>query len=128
MSKPILEQNDRFGQRLTLHLEMENGELFDANKYLRGLVKTQSLEAWNGRPEEFQKWIASQLANFAESQLKVRIWGHSTQPLKLFRLVWSPEGKEIDRVKARTIAEAKKQTPMPYRRFMGEVYAEEVQP
>jgi hypothetical protein len=71
-----MEQRDKFNQRLTLHLELENGEQAQPMIYLRGLLKTQSLEAWNGDQEEFQKWIAESMANYWK-RVQVRIWGHS---------------------------------------------------
>jgi hypothetical protein len=45
-------------------------------------------------------------------------------PLKTFNIVWSPEGRTIATVEARDAASAKKQTPAPYKRYMGEVYVE----
>jgi hypothetical protein len=42
-----------------------------------------------------------------------------------WKLVWAPEGKTIaEGVEARTARAAKKQAPMPYRRYSGEIYAE----
>jgi len=38
-------------------------------------------------------------------------------------LVWAPEGRIIAHVQARTSAEARLQAPLPYRRYLGEVYA-----
>jgi hypothetical protein len=46
--------------------------------------------------------------------------------MKTYKLVWSPEGKEIARVQAKSIKDAKRQTPMPWRQYLGEVYAEEI--
>lgn len=46
--------------------------------------------------------------------------------MKTFKLVWSPEGKEIARVQAKTIQQAKKKTPQPWKKYLGEVYAEEI--
>ena len=76
MSKPITEQLDQFEQRLTLHLELANGEQAQPMIYLRRLLKTQSLEAWNGRQDEFRDWIAGQMADYFK-RIEVRIWGHS---------------------------------------------------
>ena len=72
----IMEQRDRYNQRLTLHLELENGEQAKPQAYLNGLLKTQSLEAWNGRQEEFAEWIAASMAEYWK-RVNVRIWGHS---------------------------------------------------
>ncbi len=47
--------------------------------------------------------------------------------LKTFRLVWSPEGKTIATVQASCERAAKRKAPQPYRKFLGEIYAE-VQP
>lgn len=76
MSKPILEQRDQFNQRLTLSLELENGEQAQPMIYLRRLLATQSLEAWNGRQEEFAEWIALSMTEYWK-RVKVSIWGHS---------------------------------------------------
>lgn len=46
--------------------------------------------------------------------------------LKTFRLFWSPEGKCIGTVQADTEKAAIRKAPMPYRRYLGEIYAEEV--
>lgn len=45
---------------------------------------------------------------------------------KTYRLVWSPEGKEIARVVARTPRAAIRKAPKPYSRYRGEIYAEVV--
>ena len=75
MSKHIMEQRDRFNQRLTLHLEMDNGEAMNPQAYLKTLLKTQSLEGWNGRGDEFRDWIAAAMADYWK-RCNVRIWGH----------------------------------------------------
>ena len=46
--------------------------------------------------------------------------------MKTFDLYWSPEGRKIATVRARTMAAAIRKAPMPYRRFLGEIYAVEV--
>ena len=46
--------------------------------------------------------------------------------LKTFRLVWSPEGKTIATVQAIDASKAKRMAPMPYRKFLGEIYVEEI--
>lgn len=76
MKSHIVEQRDRFNQRLTLHLELENGEMAQPQLYLKGLLRTQSLEAWNGHQEEFQEWIAQSMAAYWK-RVQVKIWGHS---------------------------------------------------
>jgi hypothetical protein len=48
--------------------------------------------------------------------------------MKLFRLFWSPKGRQIATVKARTMRAAIRKAPMPYRRYLGEIYATEVVP
>lgn len=40
---------------------------------------------------------------------------------------WSPEGRKIATVQAKTEREAIRKAPMPYRRYLGEMYAQEVQ-
>jgi hypothetical protein len=46
--------------------------------------------------------------------------------LKSFHLYWSPEGKRIATVKAKDQRAAKRKAPKPYRKYLGEIYAEEV--
>ena len=46
--------------------------------------------------------------------------------MKTYNLYWSPEGRQIATVEARTMRAAIRKSPMPYRRFMGEIYAVEV--
>lgn len=72
----LLEQRDRFNQRLTLDLELDNGEKANFNSYVKGLVATQSLEAWNGNQDQFRDWIAKCVADYAQ-RLQVKIYGHS---------------------------------------------------
>ncbi len=76
MSKPVLEQRDRFNQRLTLHLEMANGEQAQPLIYMKRLLKTQDLEAWNGRQDELRDWLAQSMADYFKN-VTVKIWGHS---------------------------------------------------
>lgn len=75
-TRPVLEQRDRYNQRLTLNLELANGEPAQPMIYLRRLLKTQSLEAWNGHADEFRDWIASRMSDYFK-RIEVRIWGHS---------------------------------------------------
>lgn len=75
-NKPLVEQRDKFNQRLTMHMELQNGETAQPMVYLRGLLKTQSLEAWNGHPEEFRDWIAEQMTAYFK-RVEIKIWGHS---------------------------------------------------
>lgn len=75
-TKTLLEQRDRFNQRLTLEMELDNGEPVRLDSYVKKLVSTQSLEAWNGNSDKFKAWIAEQVSNYViRSNLK--IWGHS---------------------------------------------------
>ncbi len=48
--------------------------------------------------------------------------------LKLWNVFWSPEGRVIAQVEAFTAKKACKLAPKPYRRYLGEIYAEEVIP
>lgn len=41
----------------------------------------------------------------------------------LYTLYWSPEGKPIATVQAKTGWDARKQAPQPYRKYLGEVYS-----
>ena len=45
--------------------------------------------------------------------------------MKTWTLFWSPTGRPIATVTARTARQAIRQAPGPYRRFLGEIYAEE---
>lgn len=42
--------------------------------------------------------------------------------MKTFNLHWAPEGRIIATIKAKDEHEAMRKTPMPYRKFMGEIY------
>lgn len=46
--------------------------------------------------------------------------------MKTYNLFWAPEGKQIATVQARTMRAAIRKAPMPYRRYLGEIYAVEV--
>lgn len=46
--------------------------------------------------------------------------------MKCYELYWSPEGKRIAVVTARTMRAAIRKAPKPYRRYLGEIYAVEV--
>lgn len=42
-----------------------------------------------------------------------------------WQLIWAPEGKVIATgVEAKTAQQAKRKAPQPYRRYLGEIYAE----
>ncbi len=41
-----------------------------------------------------------------------------------YKLFWSPEGKCIATVQAKDASAAKRKAPMPYRKYLGEIYAE----
>ena len=45
--------------------------------------------------------------------------------MKRWRVVWSPEGRPIATVEAKTEQQAIRKAPMPYRKYLGELYAEE---
>lgn len=47
---------------------------------------------------------------------------------KTFDIYWSPEGRRIATVKAKDSITAKRKTPQPYRRYMGEIYVTEIDP
>ena len=40
-----------------------------------------------------------------------------------WRVYWAPEGRQIALVTARTEREAIRKAPLPYRRYLGELYA-----
>jgi len=46
---------------------------------------------------------------------------------KTYKLYWSPEGKEIATVTAKTREAAIRKAPQPYRKYLGEIYAIEQQ-
>lgn len=43
-----------------------------------------------------------------------------------WHLFWSPEGRKIATVEARTMLSAIRKAPKPYRKFLGEIYAVKV--
>jgi hypothetical protein len=43
--------------------------------------------------------------------------------MKTFILFWSPEGRIIATVKASNETAAKRKAPIPYRKFLGEIYS-----
>lgn len=45
--------------------------------------------------------------------------------LRTFSVYWSPEGRVIATVQAMTARAAIRKAPMPYRRYLGEMYAKE---
>lgn len=45
---------------------------------------------------------------------------------KRYKLFWSPEGRPIATVLADTPSEAVGKAPLPYRKYLGEIYAEEI--
>jgi len=47
--------------------------------------------------------------------------------MNTYKLYWAPEGKHVATVKARTESAARRKAPQPYRKYLGEIYAE-VQP
>jgi hypothetical protein len=48
--------------------------------------------------------------------------------MKTWKVYWSPEGKCIATVQARTARSAIRKAPKPYRKFLGELYAVEQKP
>jgi len=46
--------------------------------------------------------------------------------MRTYTLYWSPEGRPIATVQARTIRAAIRKAPKPYLRYLGEIYAVEV--
>mgnify|MGYP001576479045 CR=1 FL=1 len=43
--------------------------------------------------------------------------------MRVFALYWSPEGRKIATVTARTMRAAIRKAPKPYRHYLGEIYA-----
>lgn len=46
--------------------------------------------------------------------------------LHIFDLYWSPEGRKIATVQAKDMKAARCMAPMPYRKYLGEIYAVQV--
>jgi hypothetical protein len=40
-----------------------------------------------------------------------------------YKLIWSPTGQVIAIVQARNFKAAKRKAPLPYRKYLGEIYA-----
>lgn len=49
-------------------------------------------------------------------------------PLPAWRVYWAPEGRCIATVAARDAKAAIRKAPYPYRKYLGELYAEQVNP
>jgi hypothetical protein len=47
--------------------------------------------------------------------------------MKTFDIYWSPEGRKIATVQAKDARAAIRKAPKPYRKYLGEMYALEVQ-
>jgi hypothetical protein len=45
--------------------------------------------------------------------------------MKTWTLFWAPEGRPIAVVQAKTARAARRKAPMPYRRYLGEIWVEE---
>ena len=43
--------------------------------------------------------------------------------MNTYKLIWSPEGRVIATVQAKSERAAKRKAPKPYRKFLGEIYA-----
>ena len=56
-------------------------------------------------------------------------WGKAKgrSRLRKFDLYWSPEGRKIATVEAITARAAIRKAPQPYRRYLGEIYAQETE-
>lgn len=48
------------------------------------------------------------------------------KPMKTYELFWSPEGRCIATVQATTPHAAIRKAPLPWRKFLGEIYAKEI--
>lgn len=47
-----------------------------------------------------------------------------TPTLPVWKLFWAPEGRCIAEVRAKDAQAAVRKTPLPWRKYLGEVYAE----
>ena len=45
--------------------------------------------------------------------------------MKTYNVYWAPEGRCIATVEAKDVRTAIRKAPMPYRKYLGEMYAEE---
>jgi hypothetical protein len=43
-----------------------------------------------------------------------------------YHVYWAPEGRKIATVQAKSPGEAIRKAPLPYRKYLGELYAEKV--
>ena len=46
--------------------------------------------------------------------------------MKRYRLIWSPDGSTICEVEARDAHAAVRKAPLPWRKYLGEIRAEEI--
>lgn len=46
--------------------------------------------------------------------------------MKTYNVFWGPTGHKIATVQAKTMKAAKRKAPQPYRKYLGEIYVEEV--
>jgi hypothetical protein len=50
---------------------------------------------------------------------------NTKQPLKSYRLTWSPSGEYIGTVKAESPSKARRKARQPYRKYLGEIHVED---
>ena len=48
--------------------------------------------------------------------------------MKKWKLFWAPTGQPLAKVEAKDARSAIRKAPPPYRKYLGEIYAEEVNP
>lgn len=75
-TKHLVEQRNKFGQRLTLDVELKNGEPLNLNRYAKHLLQTQDLQAWQGAAEDLREWFAGEVQKFIMGA-DFNIYGHS---------------------------------------------------
>lgn len=46
--------------------------------------------------------------------------------MKTYKLFWAPTGEEIAVVMARSPKAARRKAPLPWRKYLGEIYVEEI--
>jgi hypothetical protein len=99
----------------------------EPGRFLYGGSK-QVESIWYDREQDAQDWLTQCVeinsARYPNFVVHGRIVTGQTMPK--FRLVWSPEGREIAIVSARSAKSARRKAPQPFRKYLGEIYVEQI--